>query len=101
MGSPQENTGYSLRGLLFYFKDAEARKVSIIAVTAALCLTFCHYFSITKYGHFFFDTYTANVKTFMGFDNLHRLVFLGAYGVYLLFCAACTCCKACVARKPG
>lgn len=75
MGSSQENTGYSLRGLLFYFKDTEARKVSIIAITAALCLTFCQYFSITKYGHFFFDTYTANVRTFMGFDNLHRLVF--------------------------
>lgn len=75
MGEPRDNNDYSLRGLLYFVRDKEARRVTIITVTAAVCLTFCHYFSLTKYGNFFFDEYTARVTSFMGFDNLHRLVF--------------------------
>ncbi|UPT67679.1 MAG: hypothetical protein M0D57_03130 [Sphingobacteriales bacterium JAD_PAG50586_3] len=53
MGEPRNNNNYSLRGLLYFVQDKEARRVTIITVTAALCLTFCQYFAVTKYGNFF------------------------------------------------
>ncbi len=75
MNKPRESTSYSLRGLLIFWRDVEARKVAIVATSAALFLTFCQYFSITKNGYFFFDNYTKYITYFMGFDNLHRLSF--------------------------
>ena len=76
MSEPRDTSeNYSLRGLLFFVRDKEARRVTIITITAAICLTLCHYYSQSRYGNYFFDHYTANVHTFMGFDNLHRLVF--------------------------
>lgn len=77
MSEPGNKSDYSLRGLLFFVRDKEARRVTIITITAAVCLTLCHYFSITKYDNYFFNLYSNNVQYFMGFDNLHRLVYWG------------------------
>lgn len=75
MNKPRNDEEYSLRGLLYLVREPEAKKVLVVTLATALCLTCNYYFSVTDSRFFIYRWFSNNITVFQGPDNLHVKVY--------------------------